>query len=179
MIDDLGRLALGLASGVIFGILLQKGQVAKHEKIVGQLMLRDWTVAKVMATAIAVGTLGVHALLLSESATLHVQSAALARLIVGGALFGGGMALLGLCPGTTVAACGEGRRDAMAGVLGMFAGAWLYVSAFGALAAGLTWLPDLGKVTIPQLAGTPAWPWALGLAGVTAAALRLARQGGR
>lgn len=135
MIDEPGRLALGLASGVVFGVLLQKGQVAKHEKIVGQLLLRDWTVAKVMATAIAVGTVGVYALVLSGSATLHVQSAALARLIAGGALFGAGLALLGLCPGTTVAACGEGRRDAMAGFTGMLAGAWLYVAAFGALAA--------------------------------------------
>lgn len=176
MIDDAGRLALGLASGVAFGILLQKGQVAKHEKIVGQLLLRDWTVAKVMVTAIAVGTLGVHVLVLGGSANLHVQSAALARLVVGGALFGAGLALLGLCPGTTVAACGEGRRDAMAGLMGMLAGAWLYVAAFGALAAGLTWLPDLGKLTLPQLAGTPAWPWAIGLAGAAGAVLHHARQ---
>lgn len=45
------RLVLGLVTGIVFGVLLQKGRVAKHEVIVGQLVLRDFTVAKVMLTA--------------------------------------------------------------------------------------------------------------------------------
>ena len=42
-------------------------------------------------------------------------------------LFGTGLALLGYCPGTTLTAIGEGRRDAMIGALGMLTGALLYV----------------------------------------------------
>ena len=45
-------------------------------------------------------------------------------------LFGTGLALLGYCPGTTLTAIGEGRRDAMVGALGMLTGALLYVRAY-------------------------------------------------
>ena len=112
MFEEPCRLILGLVTGFVFRVLLQKGQVAKFQTIMGQLLLKDWTVLKIMATAIAVGTIGVHVLVLGEQTSLHIQSAALARVIIGGIIFGIGLAILGLCPGTSVAACGEGRRDA-------------------------------------------------------------------
>jgi hypothetical protein len=40
-------------------------------------------------------------------------------------LVGAGMALIGYCPGTGIAAFGDGSRHAWAGVLGMLAGAAL------------------------------------------------------
>lgn len=52
---------------------------------------------------------------------------------MGAVCFGTGMAVFGYCPGTSVAACGEGRRDAMVGVVGMLAGAALFVAFFGQL----------------------------------------------
>lgn len=171
MFEAPAQLALGLASGIIFGILLQKGQAAKFQTILGQLLLKDWTVVKIMAAAVAVGTIGVHVLAARGQADLHVQTAAWARLILGGVLFGAGLAVFGLCPGTSVAACGEGRRDAMAGVAGMFFGAGAYVAAFSILRPALQALPDHGKATLPQVTGTPAWPWAIGLAGVIAVGL--------
>lgn len=62
MFDTPLKLALGLGTGVVFGFLLQKAQVAKYRVILGQLLLRDWTVAKTMLTAVAVGAVGVYAL---------------------------------------------------------------------------------------------------------------------
>ena len=59
MFDSPSKLLLGLVTGVAFGFLLQKGQVTKFRVIVGQLLLRDWTVAKIMGTAVAVGAIGV------------------------------------------------------------------------------------------------------------------------
>lgn len=159
MFDEPLKLALGLLTGIAFGFLLQKGQVAKFQKILGQLLLKDWTVLKIMATAIAVGTIGVHLLVAMGMASIHIQAAMLGRVIVGGVLFGAGLAVFGLCPGTSVAACGEGRRDAMIGVLGMFAGAATYVAAFPALQPMFTALGDFGKVTLPQLTGTSPWLW--------------------
>jgi uncharacterized membrane protein YedE/YeeE len=157
MFDEPLKLALGLGTGILFGLLLQKGQVAKFQKILGQLLLKDFTVVKIMATAIAVGTIGVHVLVATGFASLHIQPASLARIIVGGVLLGIGIAIFGLCPGTSVAACGEGRRDAMIGVLGMLAG-------FGRLEPMMKSLADLGKVTLPQLSGTSPWLWAPGVA---------------
>lgn len=153
------ELVLGLLTGLAFGFLLQKGRATKHTVIVEQLLLRRWTVAKIMGTAVVVGALGVTWLVENGWAELHLKAAALGPLLVGGLLFGVGMALLGLCPGTTVAACGEGQSDALAGVAGMLVGAAGYVWSYPLWAALKTSLPDWGKVTLAQVTGTSPWLW--------------------
>lgn len=173
MFEEPLKLVLGLLTGIVFGFLLQKGQAAKFQVILGQLLLKDWTVLKIMATAVAVGAVGVHMLVAMGLASYHVVTASLARIIVGGVLFGVGLAIFGLCPGTSVAACGEGRRDAMIGVLGMFGGAGIYVALYPAFKPMMRALADFGKVTLPQLTQTPAWAWAIAVAAAIAIALRL------
>lgn len=157
MFDSVGKLLLGLVSGMVFGFLLQKGRVAKFRVILGQFLLKDWTVVKVMLTAVAVGSVGVWAMVGLGMASLHVKPAAFGGVVVGGLLFGCGMALFGYCPGTGVAACGEGRRDAMAGVAGMLCGALAYVAAFPLLQGLASGFGDWGRVTLPQLTGLPPW----------------------
>ncbi len=164
MFDTPEKLLLGLVTGIVFGVLLQKGQVAKFPVIVGQFLLKDWTVVKIMGTAVVVGSVGVFALVAAGYASLHVKPLLLGGVLLGGALFGIGMTVLGYCPGTTVAACGEGRRDAMAGVLGMFAGALAFVAAWPALQPVIKGLGNEGKVTIPDLTDTSPWLWITGLA---------------
>jgi uncharacterized membrane protein YedE/YeeE len=166
--DSPDKLLLGLATGVVFGVLLQKGRVAKFPVIVGQFLLKDWTVARIMGTAVLVGAVGVYALVAAGQADLHVRPLLLGGVLLGGVLFGVGLAVLGYCPGTTVAACGEGRRDAIAGVLGMFAGALAFVAAWPALQPVIKGLGDYGKLTLPGLTGTSPWLWvaALGVAGM-------------
>lgn len=162
MSDPLWKLALGLLSGFAFGFLLQKGRVAKFEVIVGQLLLRDWTVVKIMLTAIAVGGIGVYTLTEAGWASLHVKPLMIGGVLVGATVFGIGMAVLGYCPGTAVAACGEGRRDAMAGVFGMLLGATVYVLGYSLFQPIMT-AGDFGKVTLPELTGlAPRW-WLAGL----------------
>jgi uncharacterized protein len=158
-----GKLMLGLGTGVAFGALLQKGRVAKYEVIVDQLLLRDATVAKVMGTAVAVGAVGVHALVQRGRASYDIKPLRLASILGGAVLFGAGLAVSGYCPGTTIAAVGEGRRDAIAGLLGMLAGAALYVRAYPKLKPALE-AGDRGKVTIPKATRTSPWPWVAGIA---------------
>ena len=88
----------------------------------------------------------------------------------GALCFGVGMATFGYCPGTSVAACGEGRRDAMVGVLGMLAGAAVFVALFPKLEPIIKGLGDLGKVTLPDITNTSPWLWvgALVIGGATA-----------
>lgn len=179
MFDDPLKLFLGFFTGVLFGFFLQKGQVAKFHVIVGQLLLKDWTVVKIMATAIAVGSVGVHFLIAQGVAELHIQEAVLNRLIPGAILFGVGMALFGLCPGTSVAACGQGARDAWAGVVGMFTGALLYVFTFPVLRAFFAASSSWGKVTVAEMAGVDSLLLAAVLAAtifVTIAILRTQRR---
>lgn len=164
MFDEPTKLLLGLLTGIMFGFLLQKGQVAKFQVILGQLLFRDWTVIKIMGTAVAVGTIGVNVLVAMGYASLHIQTASIARVVAGGALFGIGMAIFGLCPGTSVAACGEGHRDAMVGVVGMLLGAAAYVGFFPMLQPFFKALPDFGKVTLPEATGTSTALWVVGVA---------------
>ncbi len=179
MFDPPTKLLLGLLTGVVFGFLLQKGGVAKYHVILGQFLLRDWTVVKVMSTAVAVGAVGVYGLVAADLASLHVKPALLGGVAAGGVLFGVGMAVLGYCPGTGVAACGEGRRDAMVGVLGMLAGAGLYVALYPAWQPVVKGLGDWGEVTLPRVTGTSPWPWVVGLVVAVAAFGRTRERRGR
>ncbi len=163
MFDSPGNLLLGLATGIVFGFLLQKGRVAKFDVIVGQLLFRDWTVVKIMLTAVAVGSIGVYALVFAGVATLHVKPALLGGVLIGGVLFGVGLAVYGYCPGTDVAASGAGHRDAMAGVAGMLSGAALYVAATPKLQPLIQGLGNWGEITLPQATATSPWPWVAGL----------------
>ena len=124
MFEEPSKLVLGLLTGIFFGFFLQKGRVAKFPVIIGQLLLRDWTVAKIMLTSIVVGSIGVYTLVSLGAAGLHIKPAMFGGVVLGGLLFGIGMAVLGYCPGTGVAACGEGRKDAMVGVVGILTGHW-------------------------------------------------------
>jgi hypothetical protein len=148
---------------------LQKGRVAKYRVIVGQFLFRDWTVVKVMGTAVIVGTIGVVALRQLDVVSLHIKPTLLGGVLAGGALFGIGMGLLGYCPGTSVAACGEGRRDAIAGVVGELVGAVLFVSAYNSLDP-LIRSGDFGKITLPGVTQTSPWLWITALVLIAGAA---------
>jgi uncharacterized membrane protein YedE/YeeE len=87
--------------------------------------------------------------------------------LFGGLLFGTGMAVFGYCPGTGVAACGAGRKDAMVGVLGMLVGALMYVWLFPVHQPALKTFPDWGKVTLPEVTTTSPWLWVVCLILVT------------
>lgn len=169
-------LLLGFITGVAFGFLLQKGKVAKFHVIVGQFLLKDWTVIKTMLTAVAVGAVGVWVMVALGMTSLTIKPAAIGGVIAGAILFGVGMAIFGYCPGTSVAACGEGRRDAMVGVVGMLFGALIYVAAFPSLEGLMKGLGDKGEVTLPMVTGISPWIF-VGALAAAALLLRLVATG--
>lgn len=175
MFEPLTRMLGGLAVGVVFGFLLQKGQVAKYRVIMQQLTLERWTVAKIMATAIVVGGLGIYAMAPSGAVALHLKPLLVGGVVLGGVSFGLGLALLGYCPGTSIAACAEGRRDAMVGVLGGLVGSGVFVALHDSWSAIQAWGGDHGKLTLPEVTGVPAWLW-LGALGLVIAAVILRRR---
>ena len=121
-----------------------------------------------MGTAVVVGAVGVHALVQSGHATLDVKPLKIGGIVSGAGLFGAGVALLGYCPGTTLAAMGEGRRDGIAGALGMLAGAALFVRAYPRMKPLLE-AGDYGKSTLPLATRTSPWPWIGAMATAVAA----------
>jgi uncharacterized membrane protein YedE/YeeE len=157
MFESPTELILGLLTGVGFGFLLQKGRVTKYQVILGQLLLKNWTAFKIMIVAMLTGAIGVYALRGLDLTYLDIWPFQPAAMLIGAALFGLGIALIGYCPGTGIAAAGEGSRDAFVGVLGMIAGAAVFVAGYHVLEpAGLA-LGDWGKRTIPAALGVSPW----------------------
>lgn len=167
-LESAGKRLLGLVTGVAFGALLQRGRVSRYDVILGQLLLRDGRVVKTMASAVAVGALGVHALARKGLTSKEIKPMKVGGVTLGAVLFGAGLALSGYCPGTSVAAVGEGRRDAIATVLGMFAGASAFVALYPRLIGVIDAGGDLGKVTLPSSTTTAAAPWVAALTASTA-----------
>lgn len=155
------QLLLGAFFGVLFGFLLQKGGVAKYPVLLGALLLEDFTVMKVMLTAIVVGSIGIFSLHALGLVKLHIKPTRYAANIIGGLLFGIGFGLLGYCPGTGAAALGQGNWDAIAGVLGLMAGSYLFAECSGWLENTVVKWGDRGKLTLPELVRMPLWTFLL------------------
>jgi len=149
------QLLLGLVFGLAFGFLLQKGGVAKYHVLVGQLLLEDFTVVKVMLTAIGVGMVGIYTLHALGVTELHVPATRYGANILGGLIFGAGFGLIAYCPGTAAAALGQGNLDALVGILGLMAGSYLFAEVSGWLDRTVNRWGDRGTLTLPQLFGVP------------------------
>lgn len=121
------QLIIGLFIGIVFGFLLQKGGVTKYDVIVGQLRLTDFTVIKIIFSAIITTMLGIGLLYKRGLIKVETKSGSIKNSIIGGLLFGIGFGLLGYCPGTIAGAIGNGYVDAMTGgFIGILAGTAIY-----------------------------------------------------
>jgi len=152
------QLAIGLVVGICFGFLLQKGGVTEYDAIIGQLLLTDFTVIKVMLSAAITGMLGVYALRALGWARLHPKPGSLGTSVVGGLIFGVGFAVLGYCPGTLAGAVGQGALDALVGgVVGILIGAGIFAAAYPKLQRPVLSRGDFGQLTLPRLLKVNPW----------------------
>lgn len=152
------QLAIALGIGIIFGFLLQKGGATQYDVIIGQLLFTDFTVVKIMLSAVITGMLGIHALRSFGIVQLHPKPGALGSTVIGGLIFGVGFGILGYCPGTIAGAVGQGSLDAIAGGLaGIIIGAGLFAAAFPKLEKSILKKGDFGDLTIPQVLHVNAW----------------------
>ena len=152
-----GQKALGLAFGIVFGVFLQKAGVTRYDVIIGQLLLVDFTVLKVMLSAVVVGTVGVHFMHGRGWVNLHVRSGSFGSAAVGGLIFGAGFALLGYCPGTVAGAVGQGGMDALVGgVTGLVFGSWLFAVLYPRLVPFLS-RGQFPHATLQEVAHLGTW----------------------
>lgn len=165
--DSTTGLIFSAVFGLIFGVLLNKGRVTDYNVIVNLFRFKDFTVVKIMFTAIIVGGLGVFAM---ESAGLiegyDIKAANLLGVAIGSAIFGVGMALLGYCPGTGVAAMATGRLHAVVGFFGMIAGGIIYALSFSWIDAHILNVAAMGKVRLPDVTGIPSIAWWVNLVAI-------------
>ncbi len=150
-------LSLALAIGIAFGVCLEMAGLGKASKLAGQFMLRDFTVFKVMFSAIVTAMLGTFWLGrfgLFDLSALYVPATFLVPQALGGLVFGAGFVLAGLCPGTACVAAASGRIDGLFALAGMLGG----VLMMGLAMPSLAWLYEIGSRgtwTLPQALGLP------------------------
>ncbi len=148
------QMSLALLFGTIFGFLLVRGGATQHEVIWGQLLLYDFTVVKIMLSAVLVGMVGFQLLRSLGLVQSHVAAPTLGSHLVGGLIFGLGFGLLGLCPGTVAGAIGRGSLDALiGGGIGLLIGTFLFALVYPRVNRGIAKAGPLPWKTLPELLG--------------------------
>jgi uncharacterized protein len=156
-IGDGAALAVALLLGAAFGWFLERGGLGNARKLAGQFYLADFTVFKVMFSAIVTAMLGLFwlgRLGVVDVARVYLPETYLLPQLVGGLVFGAGFVVGGLCPGTSCVAAATGRLDGFALVGGMLGGIWLFGEVFP-LVEGFYRSTPRGALTLPALLGLP------------------------
>lgn len=174
MIDVILAIALGFG----FGFVLERAGFGSGCKLTAQFRLTDWSVFKVMFTAIVLTAVGLYVLEqagLVQAEGIYVPIPYLWAIAIGGALIGAGFAVGGYCPGTSAVGLMTGRIDAIVFFVGLLIGTFLFAGFFPQLDA-LTTAGELTKGDrLPELMGVPEW---LVLVAMVAAAIGVYFLGG-
>jgi hypothetical protein len=157
--SDMAALGLAVLFGMFFGLSLERSGLGDPHKLTGVFYFQDFTVPKVMFTAIVVAGTGLYLLadlrLLDLSRVYFVPTFFWPQL-VGGALFGVGFVVSGYCPGTAVAGLASGKLDALLTMIGIGAGSLLFAVLFPAL-EGFYISSDRGTETLHNIFGVNHW----------------------
>lgn len=150
----------GLLLGFAFGFVLENAGFGSPCKLTAQFQLTDWSVFKVMFTAIVFTSIGLTAaesLGLVSMTNLFVPPALLGAAAIGGALVGAGFAVGGYCPGTSVVGIVSGRIDAIVFIIGLIVGTIVFAGAYEQLEA-LTYSGEFeAATTLPEWLGVSGW----------------------
>jgi uncharacterized protein len=158
---DYGTAGTALASGMLFGFVLEQAGFGSPCKLTAQFRFSDWSVFKVMFTAILVASFGIQLLQINNtfgSTGFYVSPTMLAATALGGAFVGAGFAVGGYCPGTSVVGAMTGRLDGVFFAVGMVFGIWVFSFIYDA-----QWMQNIltaGKLpekTLPQLLDISPW----------------------
>ncbi len=143
---------LTLFLGFLFGGLLVYSRLNRFDVISGNAVLEDLTVAKVILLVIGLGALILNTEIAFGLASYHVKPFILGGILLGGLLFGVGMAILGYCPGTMAVSLGEGSLDALSGIAGGLLGGLTFTIAKPLIQPVLG--SNLGKISLFSLTGS-------------------------
>ncbi len=120
------RLGVYLAMGVLFGIVLTKGELVSWFRIEEALRFKGPYLYEVFASALVVAAPG-FALLKRRGIALPPKAFGRGvRYVAGGAVFGLGWGTVGACPGPLFALIGAGVGVLAATVIAALAGTWTY-----------------------------------------------------
>jgi hypothetical protein len=152
--------ASGLLCGMLFGYVLENAGLGSPRKLTAQFRFTDWTVIKVMFTAIVVAAIGLYLATLTglmPAGSVFIPTTFFWAILTGGALVGAGMAIGGYCPGTSSVALASGRLDGLFFIVGMILGTALFAAVFDHIESFYLAAAGPQAQTLPQLFGVPVW----------------------
>ncbi|WP_435334260.1 DUF6691 family protein [Haloarchaeobius sp. TZWWS8] len=122
---------LVLLGGLVFGVGLAVSEMAQPEVVLDFLLLEDFGLLFVMGGASVVAGIafwtmsrsGRRAPLTGDAYTRRLKDYD-SNVLAGGAIFGVGWGISGICPGAAYASLGVGNVTILYGILGMFLGAY-------------------------------------------------------
>lgn len=121
-----------LVSGTLFGFGLAWATMIRPESVISFLTFRDLGLLLVLGSATTLNLVVMQLLprLFKRSllgSAYEKRPFVLDRTsLVGGALFGVGWAICGVCPGPAITGVGAGDYDLLIALAGIFVGAWLH-----------------------------------------------------
>ena len=159
MISENFGFFIAVIIGIFFGFFLERGGLGNPRKLTGVFYLTDFTVPKVMFSAIATAAVGLYLmadLQLIDISRVWIVPTFFWPQIVGGGLFGLGFVVSGYCPGTAVTGLSSGRIDALFTLIGVGVGSLVFAFFFPLLENFYN-ASAMGGVTLPQLLGINHW----------------------
>ncbi len=151
---------IAILIGIVFGFSLEASGFSSSRKIAGVFYGYDFAVLKVFFTAALVAMIGVYYmdyLELVNVEELFVLPTYTWSAIVGGIFMGFGFVVAGFCPGTTLCAAAIGKIDAMATMVGIFIGIFMFSELYDFIEP-LFDSSYLGRITITDsLNISPYW----------------------
>jgi len=128
-------IVLAIILGILFGFALQRVGATNPQNIINMLRLTDLHLMKAIFFAIGISSTLLFLLMtlgVIDAGHLSVKSSYIG-VIVGGAMLGLGFAVTGYCPGTSLTALADGRKDALFFVGGGLVGALIYTLVYGSI----------------------------------------------
>jgi len=144
---------LGLLSGIAFGFVIQRVGATNANKMARAHLMLEGDIPRFMLMAVilsAVGLFGLQAVGIDNTRILPTSLVATGLAAV---IFGIGWGFCGYCPGTTWAAVGEGRMDAVFALLGGLAGTAVFAQFHEQLIPLLYGPTNVGQITLSDWVG--------------------------
>ena len=121
-----------LIAGMLFGILLIKGEVISWFRIQEMFRLQSFHMFGIIGSAIVVGMISIQLIKKFKIRTVNNEAIKIIPktyhngFIYGGIIFGIGWAITGACPGPLFAQVGSGATVVVVTLISAIAGTWMY-----------------------------------------------------
>ncbi|MCP4294751.1 MAG: YeeE/YedE family protein [Proteobacteria bacterium] len=145
--------------GFGFGFMLERAGFGSAKILAAQWYGKNWSVFRVMFTAVFTAALGI---IILDSAgvmpldSLYINKTYLPAQISGGLIMGAGFVIGGYCPGTSFVGLASGKLDAIYYILGMIIGFALFAETYP-LVETFMHIGAMGKATFPEVLGLSPW----------------------